>query len=330
VTDKFEAPTSNGNLYKAAEAFFNVMCIRWPGAVEQIEEVAGPLREALKYKPVETPQPASKLSTLLERARDSIREYANDAGDDHSVGLCNCALHGLADELEAAARQPFETLDEYSYATKQELFNAGTTQAKYRIHYQKALSKIAKLKVTGPSPLGALHGAGMASGFEIAAKIAEEAFDVNPECSPEEPKDLRWALDRGDELADWINRARPVITELMAAYERRIRTDCTPEDLANQPWRCMEYIGAEELLKDQPKAVVEIRRPVETKDRHSAPCTCPACAPALWAAGIKGVRQPEKASENLKCVLAGCSNDVDPRSAYLCTKHGSENGKGEL
>jgi len=37
--------------------------------------------------------------------------------------------------------------------------------------------------------------------------------------------------------------------------------------------------------------------PVETKDRHSAPCTCPACAPALWAAGIKGVRQPEKASD---------------------------------
>lgn len=26
---------------------------------------------------------------------------------------------------------------------------------------------------------------------------------------------------------------------------------------------------------------------------HSQPCTCPACAPSLWAAGIKGSRMPE-------------------------------------
>src|SRR6185312_7243396 len=70
-----------------------------------------------------------------------------------------------------------------------ELFNAGTTHAKYRVHYQKTLVKIANLKVTGSSPLGALHGAGMAAGFEIAVKIAEEAFDRNPECLPEEPSD---------------------------------------------------------------------------------------------------------------------------------------------
>lgn len=36
---------------------------------------------------------------------------------------------------------------------------------------------------------------------------------------------------------------------MMAAYERRVRSDCkTPEDLAKQPWRCSEYVAAEDLL----------------------------------------------------------------------------------
>lgn len=69
---------------------------------------------------------------------------------------------------------------------------------------------------------------------------------------------LRGALDEAGKLADWINRARPVVTELMRAYERRIRSDCTLETLAKKPWRCMEYIAAEDLLRDQPVAVVEI------------------------------------------------------------------------
>lgn len=65
-------------------------------------------------------------------------------------------------------------------------------------------------------------------------------------------------IDEAGKLSDWINRARPVVTDLMAAYERRIRTDCTPKELTKEPWRCMEYIGAEGLLRDQPIAVVEL------------------------------------------------------------------------
>ena len=77
--------------------------------------------------------------------------------------------------------------------------------------------------------------------------------------------DLEWALDRAGELADWINRARPVITELMAAYERRVRShpDFRPEDAPKRPWACMEYVAAEALLRDQPVAVVEINRPAD-------------------------------------------------------------------
>lgn len=42
---------------------------------------------------------------------------------------------------------------------------------------------------------------------------------------------------------------RKALRDLMAAYERRVRSDCkTPEDLAKEPWRCAEYIAAEKAL----------------------------------------------------------------------------------
>lgn len=47
-----------------------------------------------------------------------------------------------------------------------------------------------------------------------------------------------------------LDRACYVIMELMQAYERRIRSDCTtPEQLAANPWECAEYIKAERFLK---------------------------------------------------------------------------------
>lgn len=39
-----------------------------------------------------------------------------------------------------------------------------------------ALERIAALKVTGPSPIGPLMGAGIAHGFDVAAAIAREAL----------------------------------------------------------------------------------------------------------------------------------------------------------
>lgn len=41
-------------------------------------------------------------SDLYSRAAAVIRAYADDAGDDHSVGICNCSDIRLADELDAA------------------------------------------------------------------------------------------------------------------------------------------------------------------------------------------------------------------------------------
>lgn len=39
------------------------------------------------------------------------------------------------------------------------------------------------------------------------------------------------------------------LKEMMAAYERRIRSDCTSQSaLAAQPWRCAEFCQAERAL----------------------------------------------------------------------------------
>lgn len=41
-----------------------------------------------------------------------------------------------------------------------------------------------------------------------------------------------------------------VLMEMMKAYERRIRSDCTtPEQIEKRPWECAEYIAAADFLK---------------------------------------------------------------------------------
>lgn len=41
-----------------------------------------------------------------------------------------------------------------------------------------------------------------------------------------------------------------VIMELMQAYERRVRSDCTPEQIEKRPWECAEYLKAAEYLRN--------------------------------------------------------------------------------
>lgn len=43
-------------------------------------------------------------TNLYSRAAAVLRAYAQDAGDDHSVGICNCPDIALVDELDTAAR----------------------------------------------------------------------------------------------------------------------------------------------------------------------------------------------------------------------------------
>ena len=91
--------------------------------------------------------------------------------------------------------------------------------------------------------------------------LADEADYAGPSDETSELSRALHVIDEAGKLSDWINRARPVITELMEAYARLVRSHSGmgAMELAEvQPWRCMEYIGAEQLLRDQPVAVVEI------------------------------------------------------------------------
>lgn len=39
------------------------------------------------------------------------------------------------------------------------------------------------------------------------------------------------------------------LMEMMKAYERRVRSECGPEDIQKRPWECFEYISAAEFLR---------------------------------------------------------------------------------
>lgn len=45
------------------------------------------------------------------------------------------------------------------------------------------------------------------------------------------------------------DRGRHCLMEMMQAYERRVRSDCTtPEQIAAKPWECAEYIKASRFM----------------------------------------------------------------------------------
>ena len=47
-----------------------------------------------------------------------------------------------------------------------------------------------------------------------------------------------------------ISKLKNALRGMMIAYERRIRSECkSAEDLAKEPWRCAEYVAAEQALK---------------------------------------------------------------------------------
>lgn len=47
-----------------------------------------------------------------------------------------------------------------------------------------------------------------------------------------------------------LERGMFVLAEMMQAYERRIRSDCTSqEQLDKRPWECAEYRAASEYLR---------------------------------------------------------------------------------
>ena len=62
------------------------------------------------------------------------------------------------------------------------------------------------------------------------------------------------AHDRSDEVVE----LRRALRNMADAYQRLIRTNCTPEMIAQEPWRCMEYIEAERLCKRSFKLQIDL------------------------------------------------------------------------
>jgi hypothetical protein len=122
--------------------------------------------------------PTSNDVVTRLRGRCDDRECPNH-GEALAVVDCACVsflLYAALDELEklrAAAIRPVETTDEYAYATKQELSNAGATHAKYRMHYEAALKSIAEYDCPGGMPPKHCIG--------CAACDARKALDGSPE-----------------------------------------------------------------------------------------------------------------------------------------------------
>lgn len=65
-------------------------------------------------------------------------------------------------------------------------------------------------------------------------------------------------LDEAGKFFDWGNSAGDALKAMMDAYERRIRSLCTPEQLEQKPWECAEFIEAKRILGGKPNWVIDV------------------------------------------------------------------------
>lgn len=99
-------------------------------------------------------------------------------------------------------------------------------------------------------------------GLRNAANLIRRLATAEQPGSAVQGENLTWALEQGGILADWCNVAGDALRSLLDAYERRVRSSCTTDaDLASEPWRCAEYVQAEQALNTKPSPSVEIITP---------------------------------------------------------------------
>jgi hypothetical protein len=90
--------------------------------------------------------------------------------------------------------------------------------------------------------------------YQAAARWSRERQSSEPDRAPgadagETPQALTAAIMQADRET-WLEQA---LRDLMTAYERRVRSSCTPADIDKQPWRCDEFVAAEDVLRQRGK-----------------------------------------------------------------------------
>lgn len=71
-------------------------------------------------------------------------------------------------------------------------------------------------------------------------------------------------LTESGKFFDWGNAASVALKNLLDAYERRIRSLCTPEQLETKPWECAEFIEARRVLAEKPNWFISVPAEKET------------------------------------------------------------------
>jgi hypothetical protein len=84
-----------------------------------------------------------------------------------------------------------------------------------------------------------------------ARMLSAPAIESNARADGGEPS-REWLLNTSDKFAAWCNDSGDALRELMSAYERRVRSACTADDIAKKPWECAEYIEAQRVLDRKP------------------------------------------------------------------------------
>ena len=121
---------------------------------------------------------------------------------------------------------------------------------------------------------------------------------------------VAWALEQGGILADWCNTAGDALRSLMGAYERRVRSACTSSaDLDARPWRCAEYVQAEDALAIKPTPSVLVGN--GKSDTHPQPPSIPEPSDAdvelAWST-LRSTTQPRDSCAcdgDMRAVLSG-------------------------
>lgn len=96
-----------------------------------------------------------------------------------------------------------------------------------------------------------------AQGFICKECLAICAEMVGTPAEVSTPERTLWKLNEAmrESAEKEVTTLTTCLRDLMLAYERRIRSACTPEQLKLKPWRVAEYVAAEMALDTSPEPV---------------------------------------------------------------------------